>query len=232
MKNRGIWMYIVPTVLVLAFGIFLLTQQIQATQGNETLPSLMDAEGQVDIKVGDFKLEKQPSMGDTKAKVKVIEFVDFKCPVCRQWELQYGEQFKREFVDTGMVQFYSINFPFLGPDSIEAALAAELVNEQGSDKFWEFKKKLYYKQQEQQEQTIWATEKFMLDFVKENVTGIDYKRFAKDLKDRKRLIDVKEDFKISSANGIYSTPTFIVNGQKVVGMDYEQLSSVIHHYAY
>lgn len=228
MKKHRVWLLLVPAVIILGFGFFMLTRQTQAANEDASLPTFMDAKGRLDIKVGDFKLDKQPSMGDPKAPVKVIEFVDFKCPACRQWELMYGEQFKKEFVDTGIVQLYTINFPFLGPDSIEAALAGELVNEQGSEKFWEFKKKLYELQG--QEQSIWATEKFMLEFVKDNIIGIDYDRFEKDLKTHKRLLDVKEDFKISSANGIYGTPSFVVNGQKV-DSDYEKLSSMIHQLA-
>lgn len=192
----------------------------------EKIPTLMDAKGKLDIKVGDFKLDKQPSIGDGNAPVKVIEFSDYKCPACKSWDSNNFTSFKEEFIDTGLVQFYSINFPFLGPDSIEAALAGESIFHQNPDKFWEFHRKLYAQQGD--ESSIWATEKFLLQFVKENIDGIDYGRFEKDLKEHTYLLNVKEDFKISAANGIYSTPSFIVNG-KLVGSNYEELRTLINN---
>ncbi|MNJ78863.1 hypothetical protein D3C77_767260 [compost metagenome] len=45
--------------------------------------------------------------------------------------------------------------------------------------------------------------------------------FEKDLKNHELLFDVKEDFKIAAANGIYGTPSFVVNGVKVSPKDLE-----------
>lgn len=179
----------------------------------KSLPTLMDASGKIELVVGDFDLHSQPFLGDSNAPIKVIEFADFKCPACRNWEALNFSGFKAEFIDTGKVQFYFINFPFLGPDSIEAAVAAESIYKQNPDKFWEFKEEIYKNQGV--ERTIWATEEFLIKLVKNNITGIDYKLFENDLKEHKYLFDVKKDFKISAANGIYGTPSFIVNGEKV-----------------
>ncbi|SET94954.1 thioredoxin domain-containing protein [Paenibacillus sp. NFR01] len=224
MKKR-IWIFLVfPLLVIVAIESVVLYQQIRDKDQAEAFPTFMDAKGKLDIQVGDFKLDKQPSLGKPDAPVKVIEFVDFKCPACKAWEQEYSAQFKKKYIDTGIVQFFAVNFPFLGPDSIEAALAAELMYEQGADKFWQFKQKLYDHQG--QEQTQWATESFLLEFVKENIEGIDYKKFEAGLKNWDHLIDVKEDFKIASANGVYGTPSFRVNG-KAVSSDYAKLSQAI-----
>ncbi|MNN54038.1 hypothetical protein D3C81_1688290 [compost metagenome] len=45
--------------------------------------------------------------------------------------------------------------------------------------------------------------------------NIDYETFKDNLQEHKYLFDVKKDFKISAANGIYGTPSFVVNGEKV-----------------
>lgn len=65
-----------------------------------------------------------------------------------------------------------------------------------------------------------------MNFVKKNIEGINLDQFKKDLNNYTYLLDVKEDFKISAANGVYGTPTFIVNGVAVSG-DYEPLKAVI-----
>lgn len=214
-------------ISLLVVGCLFLLGAINSKQESEIekIPSLMDAKGKLNIEVGDFKLDKQPMLGDISAPIKVIEFADYKCPACKSWDAEHFGSFKKEFIDTGIVQFYMINFPFLGPDSIEAALAAESIFNQNPSKFWEFKEKLYAQQRE--ESKVWATEKFLLRFVRENIEGIDYDQFEKDLKEHTYLLDVKEDFKISAANGIYSTPSFIVNGIQV-GSNYEELRAVIN----
>lgn len=190
----------------------------------EKLPALMDAKGKIEIAIGDFKLEKQPFLGDPTAPIKVIEFIDFKCPSCAKWENENFPDFKQDFIDTGKVQFYVINFPFLGPDSIEAALAAESVYRQNSDKFWEFKHEIYQNQGDEGE--IWATEEYLLNLVTRKIEGLDLSLLKNDLKEHSYLLDVKEDFKVTAANGVYGTPTFIVNGVKVNG-DYNELKTTI-----
>lgn len=45
------------------------------------------------------------------------------------------------------------------------------------------------------ETKIWATREFLESFVKKNIAGIDYDRFATDLKNHTYMLAVKEDFK-------------------------------------
>ncbi|MNE87456.1 hypothetical protein D3C80_1846600 [compost metagenome] len=47
------------------------------------------------------------------------------------------------------------------------------------------------------------------------------------LKNLDGLFDVKEDFKITTTNGISSVPTFIIGSQKYVNPDYSELSKAI-----
>ncbi|MBT2292782.1 DsbA family protein [Paenibacillus albidus] len=211
------WSIVIGILIVLIVSFFVVGSFNQESNAKR-LPTLMDAKGKLDIKTGDFDLEHQPFMGDENAPVKVIEFLDFKCPVCKSWDENMFPEFKKEFIDTGKVQFYFINFPFLGPDSIEAALAAETIYNQNPELFWEFKEKILKKQGN--EMTIWATEDFILNFVKKEIKDIDYKTFKKDMQGNKYLLSVKKDFKISAANGIFGTPTFLVNG---IGVDTIQL---------
>ncbi|MNC21290.1 Disulfide bond formation protein D precursor [compost metagenome] len=191
LKKRSL---VIMVLLVLAVFLSVIGVVKSAEKSElEKIPSLMDASGKITLTVGDFRLEKQPSMGDVNAPIKVIEFVDYKCPACKQWDKESFPAFKQKFIDTGIVQFHVINFPFLGPDSIEAAMAAESIYQQNVNKFW-------------------ATEKFLKNFVKKNISGIDQKKFVSDMEKNTYLLDVKEDFKIAAANGIYGTPTFVVDG--------------------
>ncbi|MNM94933.1 Disulfide bond formation protein D precursor [compost metagenome] len=173
-----------------------------------------------------MKYEKQPHLGDPQAKVKVVEFADFKCPACKKWKETYLDQFISEFVNTGKVELYFINYPFIDRDSILAASAGEAIAKQNNDKFWEFYNVLYNNQQD--ESKIWATESFLLKLVKDNISGIDYALFEKDLKEHTYMLDVKEDFKTAGHYGVNGTPQFMVNGNLLEGSSYEDLAKAIN----
>lgn len=59
-------------------------------------------------------------------------------------------------------------------------MAGEIIYNQSPEKFWEFKEDLFKSQGT--EKTIWATEKFLLDFVKDKIHLTDCDQFKSDLK--------------------------------------------------
>lgn len=172
---------IVICVLVLAVSVMFLTRT-KVAGGLDGLPNYTEIRG--DFDANGLKYEKQPHLGSTTAKAKVIEFADFKCPACKKWKETYFEQFKQEFM-------------------------SKLYDHQGD------------------ETKIWATPQFMLDFVKDNISGIDYERFAKDLQAHTYMLPVKEDFKTAGNYGVNGTPKFMVNGQLLPGSSYEELAAAI-----
>jgi protein-disulfide isomerase len=182
---------------------------------------------QVDRPIKNIKLnyEKQPFLGDTAAKVKVVEFADFKCPACKRWTAQNMESFKIDYINTGKVQFYFMNYAFLDRDSYMAAMGGECIAKQSNEKFWEY----YYKFYEHQgnETEIWATRKYVMNFVKKNIKGIDYEEFKKDMDSNTYLYDVKEDYKIAGALGVNGTPEFLVNGKLLDNSSFDSLVSEI-----
>lgn len=189
------------------------------------MPNFTQIKGVIDDTKG-IQYEKQPYLGSPQARIKVVEVADYKCPACRIWNDKMMGEFKKDYIDTGKVQLYFMNFPFLDRDSILAASAGEAIFHQSNDRFWEFSEKLY--QQQGDEQTIWATRRFLLDFVKSNIDGIDYPQFERDFKDNVYMLDVKEDFKIAGNLGVNGTPQFFVNGVHLPSKTtYEQLVAVI-----
>lgn len=218
---------ILVVVLTTALGVLLAGNRDSQASELDKLPNYTQVKGT--IVVDGLKYEKQPRLGDPGAKVKVIEFADFKCPACKVWKQKYLERFIAEYVDTGKVEFYFMNYAFLDRDSYLAASAGEAIYHQSNDKFWEFASKLY--DQQGDESKIWATEKFLLRFVKDNLEGIDYDLFEHDLKEGTYMFDVKEDFKIAGAYGVNGTPKFMVNGELValssLDSSYDELSAAI-----
>ncbi|MGN7764510.1 DsbA family protein [Paenibacillus sp. 22594] len=209
-------------ILVIAASVFFLRPSV-ASSGLRGLPNYTEIRGEYDAE--GLKYEKQPHLGSSTAKVKVIEFADFKCPSCKKWKETYFERFKKEFVDTGKAELFFMNFAFIDRDSIMAASAGEAIAAQDNEQFWEFMSKLYDHQGD--ETKIWATPQFLLDFVKNNIGGIDYDRFAKDLQEHTYMLPVKEDFKTAGNYGVNGTPQFMVNGKLLKGGSYEELAAAI-----
>lgn len=175
------------------------------SQPNQAVPT--PAPGQkVDVGVG--RLE---TLGNKNAKVTMIEFSDFQCPFCRSFWRDTFTQIKKEYIDTGKVRFAYRHLPLgFHPGAIPAAEATECANEQG--KFWEMHDKIFQEQDKQGTGTI----QFTID---------DVKKWAKDiglnldscLDSKKYAKNVTEDEQTAQKIGATGTPTFVINGQLVVG---------------
>lgn len=209
-------------VIVLSF-LFLRDSEAPEATSLKDLPNYTEIKG--DYEAQGLKYEKQPHLGNPEAKVKVMEFADFKCPACMEWEAAYMDQLQQEFIDTGKVEFFFTNYAFIDRDSIMAASAGEAIAAQSNEKFWEFKKKLFANQGD--ETKIWATPEFLLDFTKKHIDGIDYEQFARDLQDHTYMLAVKEDFKTAGYYGVNGTPQFMVNGELLPSSSYEELVAAI-----
>jgi protein-disulfide isomerase len=83
------------------------------------------------------------SLGDSAAKVVVIEFSDFQCPYCRQFASRVFPMLKAQYVDTGTVQFVFRHMPLSGihAQAFHAAEAAECAARQGL--FWPVHDRLF-----------------------------------------------------------------------------------------
>ncbi|MFF2015113.1 DsbA family protein [Paenibacillus sp. NPDC058177] len=209
-------------VVLVVVAAFVFTGK-NGTSELDSLPNYTEVKGK--IVVDGLKYEKQPHLGSSTAKVKVIEFADFKCPACKKWTEQYLDTFIKDYIDTGKAEFFFMNFAFIDRDSYLAASAGEAIYNQSNEKFWEYVHKLYANQGD--ESKIWATEKFILKFVKDNIAGIDYGQFEQDVKNHTYMFDVKEDFKIAGAYGVNGTPKFMVNGVLLPDSSYEGLTTAI-----
>lgn len=221
-KNR----LIVPTILIALVVLFIAIvaiNRVQKANAYGDLPNYTDVKKPIEITALNY--EKQPYLGNAQAKVKVVEFADFKCPACKNWKAKNMDTLKKEFIDTGKAQFFFVNYAFLDRDSYMAAAAGEAIAKQSNEKFWEFYSKLYDNQGKENE--IWATKKFLLSFVKDNIKGIDFAQFQKDMQDNAYLYDVKEDFKIAGSLGVNGTPKFMVNGKLLPTSSYEELKAAI-----
>jgi protein-disulfide isomerase len=149
--------------------------------------------------------------GDPNAPVTMIEFGDFQCPFCGRYASDTNPQIEEQYIKTGKVRFGFVNFAFLGSESTWAAEAAECASDQ--NKYWEYHDKLYNSQSGENQGAFSKDnlKKFAQDL------GLEPKAFNNCLDSGKYTSLIQTDTQASGAFGVQSTPTFLINGQAVVG---------------
>ncbi len=115
----------------------------------------------------------------------------------------------QEYVEDGTLRIEWHDFPYLGQESLTAAVAARAAQDQG--KFWEYHDLLYRNQS-----GGYPLEK-LLGLAGE--AGLDVERFESDLADPDRYTEVvADDFRKGQQRGISGTPTFVINGRVIAGL--------------
>jgi len=86
-------------------------------------------------------------LGNPNAPVRLVEFADLQCPICREYTLQTLPQLVQDYVRSGKVRMEFRSFIVIGDDSVTAARAAEAAGQQ--NKLWNFADIFYYNQGEE-----------------------------------------------------------------------------------
>ena len=152
-----------------------------------------------------------PSLGDEDAPVTMIEYSDFQCPFCGKFARDTEPKLVEKYVKDGTLRIEWRDFPYLGQESANAAFAARAAQEQG--KFWEYHD-LLYENQESANSGAFSDEK-LLALARE--AGLDLERFEADMKSGKFEGAVAADFEEGQREGVTGTPTFVINGDALVG---------------
>ncbi len=164
-----------------------------------------------------------PVKGNANAKVKIVEFADFRCPFCEQFFTNTESQLIKDYVDTGKVAFYFRQYAFLGAPSVVAANAAECANDQG--KFWDYHDWLYKNQPPETDTSMYVTDKLTQAA---GTLGMDTAKFQDCLSNNKDAALAQKDLSDGQAVGVSGTPTFYVNGQQIVGaVPYDNFKTAI-----
>jgi len=142
--------------------------------------------------------------GSQDAPVVIIEFSDFECPFCRR-VLPAIQELLRTYPDQIKFVFKHSPLPIHenAPLAHEAALAA---GQQG--KFWEMHDLLFANQGALRPSDL-------AEYAKQ--LGLDVEVFVQALQNRTFKAEVDRDLLEARGLGVSGTPTFFVNGRKLVG---------------
>ncbi|MBX4189845.1 DsbA family protein [Candidatus Parcubacteria bacterium] len=176
----------------------------------------IESSGQLGAAIGDdnnavieVSTDDDQVLGDPKAPVTIIEFSDYQCPFCQSfWHDTFGV-LKSTYIDTGKVKFVYRDFPLssIHPSALVAAQAANCAREQ--DKYWQMSDKIF------SQQDNLGTDKDLVRWGGE--IGLDTKALAQCIASGKYTSEIDHDQQDGMAAGVDGTPTFFVNGKRLVG---------------
>jgi len=153
-----------------------------------------------------------PVKGNPNAKITIIEFSDFLCPACLR-----AIPIIDEVLEKYDANLYYRNFPLaMHENSFEVAIAAECANEQGN--FWEYHDVLFNNQKKSDNESL---KSHAINL------GLNEKQFNECFESQKYKDEIEKDIADAKALGVSATPTFFINGKKVVGANQILIEEII-----
>lgn len=151
------------------------------------------------------------SYGPADALVTVIEFEDFQCPACRQFNALTGKLLRQQYAtgDDAILRWVTYDMPVLGQASWPPALASRCAEDQG--RFWEMHDLLYARTEDWIRASNPNT--VFVDFAEE--LGLDRTDFTTCLSERTHLEAIASSRNYGEALGVSGTPTLYVNGRRI-----------------
>ncbi|MCB0036453.1 MAG: DsbA family protein, partial [Anaerolineales bacterium] len=159
----------------------------------------------------DVPINESPAIGSPDAPITIIEYTDFQCPYCSRHFSETFPQIKENYIDKGLVRYVFKDFPLsFHPQAQLASEAARCADDQ--EAFLAMHNQLFASQSE------WGNNGARDVFVGyAGELGLDVDSFTTCLDSGKYTEIVKADLNEGAGIGITGTPSFVVNGQLVVG---------------
>jgi protein-disulfide isomerase len=162
-------------------------------------------------------LGKLPPQGSPDAPVKIVEFSDFQCPFCKQWTDDTAAALKQKYGDKMVLYYRQFPLTAIHPEAMGGAIASECANEQG--KFWNMHDSLFRTQSllsPENSKSLAAS------------LGLDATKYDDCVAKNTYQADIAADIADGNTYGVSGTPTFFINGVRLVGAQpLDQFSSVI-----
>jgi protein-disulfide isomerase len=154
------------------------------------------------------------TMGNPQAKVLVAEYASVACPHCAAFNNDIFPAFKAKYIDTGKVHY--VFHEMLVGGQAEQALAAAgflLARCAGKDKYFAVNDEIFHAQT-----AIFTSGDLRGGLLRiAQSLGMTEPQFNACVGDQAALKALDARVEQASKDGVNSTPTFIINGNKLVG---------------
>jgi protein-disulfide isomerase len=157
-----------------------------------------------------------PARGPQSASITIVEFSDFQCPYCGQFEPELKKLMEAYPTQIRLI-YRNMPIPSLHPEAQKAAEAAICADKQG--KFWEMHDTLF------SEQNALAP-----DALKEKARrlGLNTTMFDECLEKGGAIQTLNADLREAQRLGLDATPVSFINGRIIPGaVGYDELTAVI-----
>jgi protein-disulfide isomerase len=149
-------------------------------------------------------------LGKADAPITIFEFFSLTCPHCGEFAENTLPKLKKDWIETGKAKLVYRDYP-LDQNALKAALVARCAPH---DRYPAFIEALF------QQQMIWGVQRDPTDSLKKiaQLGGVSGDQFDKCLKDEALSKSiVAGEYEAQQKYGVDSTPTFFINGKKLVG---------------
>ena len=205
-ENRGMKTKVIVTGIVLAIAIPLIAASlvfIKESARTQEAP-------------GEARPPHHDSQGE---RLLLTEFGDFQCPHCARFGLAVLPALERDLIGPGTVRFEYRHYPFLGPESFDAAEASECARDQGM--FREYHDALL--QLTAREERL--TRERLVSAARG--LGLETPGFSLCLESGEKSARVMEDLEYGRNLGVRGTPTLFLDRKEVRWRSYSDLKEQI-----
>lgn len=166
------------------------------------------------VEVSAEVLEVAYRKGSPDAPVTIVEFSDYQCPFCQRWFSDTLPQLQ-PYIDDGTVQLIFVDFPLsIHPNAPMAAAVARCAGELGgSDAYWELHDSLF------NTLPTWNSLSAPRDYFAQLAadSGLDREAIGSCVDSGRYDAHVQAGLREGLRLGVSGTPTFFVNGERLVG---------------
>jgi protein-disulfide isomerase len=162
------------------------------------------------------------ALGSPDAPVTIDLYEDFQCPACETWGRTVFPSLAANELKAGTVRIVFHDMAFLGPESVAAGRAAYAAAQQ--HRFWDMWATLY-SNQGRENSGAFSRDRLV---AMAGRLGLDVARFETDMDSAASQAAVDASRSDAAQIGVSSTPTLIVGGQAIVGVQaYADLAVVV-----
>ena len=186
------------------------------------LPLSAQAQDASDIDTSDIP---EMSIGNPDASVTVVEYASFTCPHCAEFHGAAFKNLKSDYIDTGKINFVyrEVYFDRFG---LWAAIVAR-CGEGAENRFFGIADLLYAQQRDwaRQEDAAAIVERLRRIGKTAGLTDPQLDQCFTDADNAQKLY--ARYLQQAEADGVNSTPTFLINGTKYTNMPYSEMKEII-----
>ncbi|MGE5927849.1 MAG: DsbA family protein [Gemmatimonadota bacterium] len=161
-------------------------------------------------------------LGSDSAPVEIVEYGDYQCPGCANFDIVTLPDVKERLVATGKARFIYRDFPLdqIHPYARLAAHAAACADEQG--KYWQVHDLLF------QGQPDWSSgnaERIIRGYAQ--AASLDMARYQECMESARYAGRIQATYEQGVALGVGGTPQFLIGGRIYEGMGYDAMRRLV-----